>query len=59
VVVAAHAFNASTWEAEERKTVLCEFEASLVYRASYKTGLTKKTCLKKKKITKVLQYYIN
>ena len=43
--VVAHAFNPSTQEAED----LCEFEASLVTRASSRTEskATEKPCLKK------------
>jgi hypothetical protein len=36
-VVAAHAFNPSTWEAEAGR-LISEFEASLVYRESSRTA---------------------
>jgi hypothetical protein len=43
-VVVAHAFNPSIWEAEAG-----EFEASLVYRMSSRTGSLKTQSQKKKK----------
>ena len=45
----AYAFNPSTQKAEA--VDLCEFEASLVYRASARTGskATEKPCLEKPK----------
>ena len=44
----AHAFNPSTWEAEQGD--LCEFSASLVYRVSSRTaGATGRPCLKQKR----------
>lgn len=43
-----HAFNLSSWEAEALD--LCEFETSLVYRAS-QSCYTEKACLKKTKPT--------
>ena len=42
----AHAFNPSTWEAEQGD--LCEFNDSLVYRVSSRTaGATGRPCFKK------------
>jgi hypothetical protein len=34
----AHAFNPSTWEVEAGEWNLCEFKASLLYRASSRTA---------------------
>ena len=47
MAVVAHTFNPSTWR--QRQADLCEFEASLVYRASSRTGskATEKPCLDK------------
>ena len=44
--VVAHAFNPSNWR--QRQADLCEFETSLVYRVSSKTGskATQSPCLK-------------
>jgi hypothetical protein len=47
--VVAHAFNPSTQEAEE----LCEFEASLAYRASSRTAeIDRETCLERPNLRK-------
>jgi hypothetical protein len=45
--VVVHAFNSSPWE--QRQVDLCEFKASLVYRAELQDsqGYTEKYCLKK------------
>ena len=45
----AHAFNPSTQEAEAE---LCEFEASLVYKVSSRTGSKARETLFQKKQTK-------
>ena len=48
--VAAHAFNPSTWEAEERQ--ISEFKVSMVYKVSSRTAsYTEKPCLEKIKQT--------
>jgi hypothetical protein len=36
--IVAHTFNPSTWEAEAGESLSSEFEASLVYRVSYRTA---------------------
>ena len=49
-MVAAHAFNPSTWEAEAGRF---EFKASLVYKVSSGTArATEKPCLKNKQTNK-------
>jgi hypothetical protein len=44
-----HAFSVSVWEAEAGRA---EFEASLVYRASSRTGYSEKLLIKTNKQTK-------
>ena len=58
-VVVTHAFHPSIWEAEAAD--LCEFEASLVYRGSSRTGskaTQRNPVSNKKKKEYVIEHYL-